>query len=50
MIAKRITLPTFEINAQPQMKWSEMQVRRYPVLDRAGWYKTVSYKWHGCDY
>ena len=50
MIAKRITLPTFEINARPQMKFSEMNVRRYPVLERAGWYKTAYYKWNGSDY
>jgi hypothetical protein len=33
--AGRIMVPTFEITARPTVKWSDLNVRRYPPLSRA---------------
>ena len=35
MKIERITLPTFDITAKPQVKWSDLNIRRYAPFNRA---------------
>ena len=34
MVVNRITIPTYEINSAPRVRYADIQTRRYRVLDR----------------